>query len=385
MEKKLKTIWKGTRTKGFFIGLMYSMILIIPSLIPFVIVSFYDTEAVIRDGDYRVEITRDSLDKDFPKFTPRKILQVGMYISDLYDLSLADRSVGASLTYWTKNYFDKSKNDRSKIGDDSVKFVNSALLRVNQRAKRFVKGSDPKDGFVSYISYDGRGVFENDYFLENYPFDKHKLSFVFESKEGSAEDVLLTADPNSSLSSGNSLGEWTVKSFKGYSEVNPAMSDFSDPDNINSGALWTYVPSVVFEVEVERNLLSHFLKSLLPLFITLLMAYTNLYVRPSDFDSRSKAAFTSFLTIAALHWAASGMETGVSYLTAMDQFFLSGYALVFFLIIESVFSRALCDEKHEEENLETHPWFVYGMQIIRVLYPIALVGSWYLIIVNAMG
>lgn len=309
-----------------------------------------------------------------------------MYLHNLSDIQVWDRTFQGQFTYWAKNYFDKSKNDRSQLGDDSFQVVNKNDLQTELQSKRFVEKGASISPFVSYVSYKAGGTLKNDFYLSAYPFDTHKLEIVVEPTHATAEEMLLSIDPNSSIGNNISLGEWKIKSFQAKSEIFTTKSDFSDPSLIGRGSLWTYVPRVTFEIEIERHIFSNLIKILLPLLIILTMAYMNLFIDPASYEVKAEVCVTSFLSIAALHWVAAGEQSGVSYLTAMDQFFLVSYALILLLTMESVLSNALSSAAEQESNRtrRPHPWFRMGTPIIRFLYPLILIGGWYWIALQAV-
>ncbi|GEM_PF-4515264 len=344
---------------------LYAAIIIIPPMLPFFVFAFYNDRQAVSVNETSVVIERDALEEDFNRFTPRKIFKIGMYVQDLANVQVADRAFQSRFVFWAKNFYDKSANDRADLGT-GIRLVNADELAIENRE------SDSNQ----YVSYEASGTLKNEFYLPDYPFDTHKLRFVFEPRDMTAEEIILTADPNSSLAAGVSIGDWEIKSFEARSEIATAKSDFSDPGRIKQGSLWTSVPRVTFEVEIQRKIFSHLIKELLPLLIILLMAFTNLFIDPDEFDSKIEVTFTSFLSVAALHWVA-GEQTGVSYLTAMDKFFLVAFSLVLLLCVEALLSREFSDSSNGRSE-KMHPrWFKYGVPAIRIAYPILLVVSWY--------
>lgn len=351
---------------------LYAAIILIPPMLPFFIFAFYNDRQELTTNETAVVITRDALEKDYNRFTPRKIFHVGMYIQDLANVQVADRTFQGRFVFWTKNFYDKSANDRADL-KAGIKLVNADELNIENRG----------EGSGQYASYEASGTLKNEFYLPDYPFDTHKLLFIFEPRDMTAEEIFLVADPNSSITSGVSIGDWEIKSFEARSEIATAKNDFSDPSLIKKGALWTSVPRVVFEVEIQRKMFSHLIKELLPLLIILLMAFTNLFIDPDEFGSKLQVAFTSFLSVAALHWVA-GEQTGVSYLTAMDKFFLVAFSLVLLICVEALLSREFSDSSNGKSE-KLHPrWFRYGVPAIRIVYLIVLVVTWYWIAFTAI-
>lgn len=378
----IKTIIKSARSshlrKVLLRALLYSAAIIIPLMTPLFIVFFSEDVSKNKHEDLQVDIVRDTMEEDLDEFMPRKIFRIGMHIDDLANILPAEQTFESRFVFWAKNYFDRSKNDRSKIDADLIDIVNSNELELEEKTTRYI--DEETEEFISYISHSGKGSLKNNFFLSDYPFDKHTLRFIFEPKDLIAEEMLLAIDPDSTLSAQNSLGAWEVKEFKGSSGVRTAKSDYSDPETIKKGTLWTSVPQATFEVTIERNIFSHLIKVLFPLLLVVIIIYFNLFVPPDKYEIRTETAITCFLTITALHWVASDELGSVPYLTAMDQFFLVSYGLVLLITLEALISCDLLPAEGESDATEEamrRPWFKIVIPALRIIFPLFLVGSWY--------
>lgn len=362
-------------------GLLFSM-LIFPLLLPLFLMVLTRDAKKVNDGDWPVTVVQDALETEYSRFHPRKIFQIGMYIDDIADLQVTEKIFASRFVYWGRNFFDKSANDRSLVPEDEFRLVNHADLEIEPRAVRFIGPGDEKENpFLAYTAYEADGELKNGFYLASYPFDVHTLRWTIEPRHLTAEEMILSIDPSSSLSEGLDLGEWDILGFSAHSEIHTAKSDYSDPELAQRGALWQFVPRAVFEVTVRRQILSHLIKELLPLLVILMIAYSNFFVDPSYFDARSSVAVTCVLTVVALHWTSSSELPGISYLTAMDQFFLVGYSLVLLASLETVISLVASPEGKGRAD---HPWLVYGLPALKIGYPLLVVFSWYWITLRAM-
>lgn len=368
--------------KTFALGFLYSAAIVIPLIAPLMILVISGSSGP--NQDFQVEVTRDGIQEDYGRFTPRKVFQIGMHIDDLSNIQVREHTFQSRFVLWAKNYFDRSGNDRSEISEDIFRVINAAELNIEPKTIRKI-GDDEASNFVSYISYDANGTLKNEYYLAKYPFDKHTLRFIVEPKDLTAEEIFLVPDPHSTLKAATALGLWNVKYFKAYPEINVAKSDFSDPDTIRKGTLWTSIPRVNFEIRVERNILSLIIKQLLPLLLIVVMLYWHFYIRPSRFKGRIEVAFTAFLSVTALHLVASSELPEIPYLTAMDQFFLLSYALILFTMIESVITQTFIPKGVKTEKVaHEHPWIRMRLPVLRVIFPILLTVGWYWIALRAL-
>lgn len=385
--------------KGFSRGILYSSLIILPLFAPlfFIIISQDRLPSSLQD--HQVETTRDVMKEDFSRFRPKKVFSVGLYIDDIGNIRVNQRLFHSRFILWGKNFFNVSTSDeRALIYENEFRIVNNADLKLEQKALRLItelpienKKSEEKADAplpILYVSYEGQGDLKNEFYLKNYPFDIQTLKFIVEPRHYNAQEMLLTVDPHSALAGKINLGEWQVVSFIAHGDTQTTQSDYSDPALVEKGALWNFTPQVTFEIKIKRHLLSQLLKFLLPLMIIMLIAYSNYFVDPSRFDARFGISITAILSITALHLSAVSQLPGVSYLTAMDQFFLCAYSLILLVGIESVVSsRILPDEDApvaEWEQAYQHRWICWGLPLLRIAYPLFLFGGWYWIAWRAM-
>jgi hypothetical protein len=356
-----------------------------------------ETAKTTETDDIQIVIERDSLEEDLSRFYPRKIFEIGVFIDDITNINFEDYFCKSKFIFWAKNFFHRSANDRSQIGEKPFAILNAEDMAIENRSASFIdnviEGTRPEtndDPFVSYVSYTAHGNLNQEFFLRHYPFDKHEIKIIVEPRNYTAQDMLLGIDPNSAISGDINLDNWEIISFKGTSELYTKKSDFSDPYLIKNGVIWNVVPRATFSVFLKRNPLSHLLKEMLPLLILLIIAYSNFFVDPEYFDAKSAVAITCFLACTALHWTSGSELPGVGYITAMDEFFLYSYALLLLVTAEAVVSHYLLREavetrkRYDAKGARVHPWFRFAIPTLRVISPIYLAGSWFYIALNHM-
>ena len=379
----------------FPMPLLYASFIIIPLLLPFFAIIFSESPKKNEVNDFPVVCDKESSETSFTRFYPRKLFSVGIFIEDISNISFANRSFESKFIFWAKNFFERSLNDRSQIGKDPFSIINAHDLEVQRRAVSYVQipvGPHPSaerdDPFIYYLSYFAKGELSQEFRLRHYPFDEHKLDIIVEPTYQTAEDMMLWVDPNSLVAGNIDLGEFRITSFKSHAGLYTKRSDFSDPVLVEKGAIWNISPRVTFSVIIKRNPLSVLLKTMLPLLILLLMAYSNFFVDPQLFDAKNAMAVTGFLAAAALHWTSGGDLGGMGYLTAIDELFLFSYALFFLVAIESVVSynqarKKIGGEAFKRKNGNMmYPKSSYFLLILKVVYPLFLAGGWYFVILT---
>ncbi|MBF0102203.1 MAG: hypothetical protein HQK77_14980 [Desulfobacterales bacterium] len=323
---------------------------------------------------FPLTIYRNAIEHEFTRFYPRKIIYLGVFIDNIYNIDISNGCFNGKFIFWAKNYFNHSANDRSQFGGENYfTVVNGSSIDIQPKITRYLddKTNDTKEKtYISYVSYMIKGELSQDFNLKNYPFDTHTLKIVIEPTHDTAEDVLFGIDANSLIPDYIDLGEWNIKSFDGYSGLREKETDYSDPLLIQKGSIWHIVPQVTFSIKIIRKFLPHLIKEIIPLLILILMGYSNLFLTNENFDVKSAMAITGFLAAAAIHWNASN-NIQVGYITAIDKFFLYSYALFLLIAIEAVVSKILSDNISH-----SHFWFRICIPILRIIFPIFLALTW---------
>ena len=374
---------------------LYASFIIIPMILPFFAIILSERPKSKHVSDFPVVCDREGAETAFTRFYPRKLFSIGIFIDDISNISFVDRSFEGKFIFWAKNFFERSLNDRSQIGRDPFSVINAHDLELQRRAISYVQistrvhpSTEVDEPFISYLSYSAKGELSQEFRLRHYPFDEHKLDFIIEPTYQTAEDMMLWVDPNSLVAGRIDLGEFKITSFKSHAGLYTKRSDFSDPVLVEKGAIWNISPRVTFSITIKRNPLSVLLKTMLPLLILLLMAYSNFFVDPCLFDAKNAMAVTGFLAAAALHWTSGGELGNMGYLTAIDELFLFSYALFFLVAIESVvsynqlYNNSRSDISHLTEEKGGAGKTSGFLPLLKVLFPIFLAVSWYFVILR---
>ena len=128
---------------------LYAAIILVPPMIPFFLLGYYHSAAPVDRGDMRVEIVQDVIENDYSEFTAaRKMFMIGMYVDDLAGVDVGSRTFQSRFTYWAKNYFDKSANDRSVLLDDPFELVNAEKSKIESDKVRYIESEDVDGEYI---------------------------------------------------------------------------------------------------------------------------------------------------------------------------------------------------------------------------------------------
>jgi hypothetical protein len=120
----------------------------------------------------------------------------------------------------------------------------------------------------------------------------------------------------------------------------------------------------------------------------MVIVYCGFFIPITDTGGRRGIAILALLSLTALHVGQTSKIRLVSYLTAMDQFFLIAFAAMILVILEpTITGRILArlpKEQREAPDVDRHhPWLRFGLPILRVIFPVWLAGGWYWIALRA--
>ena len=194
-------------------------------------------------------------------------------------------------------------------------------------------------------TYRVSGVFKNQFRFYDYPFDRQKLVIEFRNQDATTSFIQYVVDrigmryktdddllDNFKLNGAfDSIFGWHEKSARVDQDIFPTFSTFGSPQNFDRQVSTDY--SVInIEVEIQRNSLQYIIKSLLPLFITLVLAYITFFL-PLGHSERLAVGSTALLTTAFFHLTLADALPEIGYTVAMEYFFYASYVMSALIVL----------------------------------------------------
>ena len=195
-------------------------------------------------------------------------------------------------------------------------------------------------------TYRVNGVFKNQFKFYDYPFDRQILVIEFRNQNATTSFIQYVVDrigmrynteaallenfrANGAF---DAIFGWQERSASVEQDIFPTFSTFGSPLNFDRKVSTNY-SLIDIEVEIQRNSLQYIIKSLLPLFITLVLAYITFFL-PLGHSERLAVGSTALLTTAFFHLTLADALPQIGYTVAMEYFFYASYvmsALIVFL------------------------------------------------------
>ena len=194
--------------------------------------------------------------------------------------------------------------------------------------------------------------------MAKFPFDQQKIKIELVSVGYGAELVCLVVDSSSGVESELTLPDWSLLDSGVRSEV------------IRIGPTDTPFLSAVLEAEVKRHSGYFVVKLMLPLTLIVLMSWTIFWINPIHTGPQISVSVTAMLSLIAFRFSMVSMLPPLSMLTRLDWFVHYLTFLVFFSLLESVYTTGLASAGQVEKALRVDrisKWLFPAMFVLAVL------------------
>jgi len=196
---------------------------------------------------------------------------IGIYINNIYDFKIEDKSYMADFWMWV-NY----KNDSLKF-DNGIEITNSKLTDFTHFTR------EKKAGW-NWVSQKCKTELTQQWDLSKFPFDKQVLKIEIEDTQYDTSAIVYIADSiNSKLDSGLNSLEWCVKSFSLKDEISTYATTYGNP--LLSGK--SSYPGITAEIVIQRkNSWIKLMKMLTGAYVAFLISILVFFIASKNQDSR---------------------------------------------------------------------------------------------------
>lgn len=308
-------------------------------------------------------LSRDALAKDVvgerpPPTDQPTIVKVGLFVDDVAKISDVDQSFTASIRVIVRWVDKRLADPEKKIRTIPVGEAWFPLVRIaNGRDLK----TELEDGL--YVDESGHviwgqrysGTFTAPLNLQNFPFDRHKLS-IFVRSFYSPEEVRFVIDESlTGWAERLTIPDWIVK--EGKAEINA----FFSPEQKKE------MSQFEFSFRIERLSGFYFWKAILPLSLIVIMSWGVLWIDPHRLEAQIGLSATAFLTLFAFQFAIATLLPRIAYLTRMDRFTLLCSLLVLLALIEAIIKSFLVKKGRAEVGYSID-------RICRFAFPLAFLA-----------
>jgi hypothetical protein len=184
--------------------------------------------------------------------------------------------------------------------------------------------------------------------LREFPLGQHDLEVYIEDNDNESDKLQYVADlQNCNISKAVQVPGWQVK--RGW----PIVQDHVYTTNYGDPALPQDSPSTysrfIYTVEIVRPGYGMFVKLHIGLFISVLLAFLALLIKPTNVDPRFGLGIGAMFAAVSLQFVIESSLPEADVVTLADKLHKIAFAFIFITIAESTFSLKLC----ENDKVET--------------------------------
>lgn len=254
-------------------------------------------------------------------------VHVGVYINQIYDVSLKDNRFCVDFYVWFRwqgedvsplESFDVVNgriDSKEGVYEDTIKGFNYATGRINATITKF-------------------------WDISEFPLDNHILTIELEDNEN--EDFKLRYIPDQENCGVNPQVEvpgwkftnaWSEVKKHGY-KTN--YGDISLPTNNESD-----YSRFIYSLKVVRPGIGYFFKLFFGVFIAAVIAFLVFFIKPTDLDPRFGLGVGAIFAAVASEYVIASSLPDTNILTLADKLHILAFAFIFFSIAQSILSLRL--------------------------------------------
>lgn len=284
-------------------------------------------------------------------------IYVGVYPLRVHQLSLKEKDFQADFYIWFR-----WKGEKTLPG---FEIINGDYSEVGETEKADLPGG------YHYEAKRLKGTFYIDINLKDYPFDRHKLMIQVENQELERSDVIYVPDNKSmtDLKTQSAITGWETVEAKVYEAPHVYKTNFGkygdEPRSEYS--------QLIYRITVARKILPYTMKFSIPLFVITFMAFSVLFIHPSDTGTRTGIGITAILSTVAFHISQADALPEVGYLVVADIFFILTYIACAVALIETIATHVYINKDNTPRALSIDRW-------AKILLPLFYFTSFFAVI-----
>ncbi len=253
--------------------------------------------------------------------SPPERVAVGLHLRNVEVINLEENSYFASFVLWATW---KGERDPTK----ALRFVNLLEAWALTLAPVYDEPLTLPDG-RHYQRFVGEGRFFHKFELASFPLDAQEIVLELEDVQRSEAELVLEADPASSVAPELKVPGWTV--MKPVLEV----GHVTYPGALGLPADGAH-SRVRFGVTLERPWRVFFITMFPPILLVMMCCWFIFFLRPVHVEARVGTAVTALLTIVFLQLAFTDDLPYLGTTVLLDQVFNFSYAIITAVLAECV-------------------------------------------------
>lgn len=249
---------------------------------------------------------------------PAKVV-VGSYVNKIQGLNFKDNKYTLDFFLWFRWKAEGALANYKPL--DSFELVNGYVES---------KGSivEKKVGDMSYAAVRVTATMSENWQLEKFPFDRHKIEVFVEDSNALASDLVFVPDVvNSKLGDEIDLAGWTPSNFNAEVRAKVYHSNYGDP-SLPTDARSEF-SRFALAMDLHRQSFGSAIKLLSTVLLATAVAFVAFMVKPSDLDARFGMGVGALFAVAASAFIASSSVPDSGVMTTADAMHMVALAFIF--------------------------------------------------------
>ncbi|WP_143842279.1 hypothetical protein [Nostoc sp. 106C] len=283
--------------------------------------------------------------------TSPKTCRVGIFVTSLRNFKFADKSFRADFRVWS---VCPSKDLKPLESMQVIDTIESEEVDYQTQNKPNRTESFATKGDVYWSQRDVSAVLNQNWNIQNYPFDRHTLKIVLEESIQDVNGFVYTPDfKNSGYQQDMSLGGWKITDFTLQEEKSAYQTTFGDPELMNKKGIYS---RLTVSIPIQRVKYISFFKLTAGLYVAFAVAMLSFFYetgQPSLVSART-SLLVGCLFAALVNMRAPESVLGrTESLTLVDQIHIVAIVYIFVAALATVLSRLMNERGQGKQAM----WF----------------------------
>lgn len=250
------------------------------------------------------------------------VVEIGLYIVDLYDFSIKDESFDADFYLWM--------DWKGDFNPENFEIMNG---QIDSKEAPFMR---KKDG-MNYICWRCRGRFRTQLDFRNYPMDHQILRIEIEDASNDIHKLVYSFEKDAPLEPYPiSMGGFRMSGPQRYHVVNHEYkTDYGDPFSTTEKRHTTHSRMQIEFPIVHVGGKLTLIKLFLPVFLSVLIALLTFLVEPVDLDPRFGVGVAAIFGAVSSMLVANSSVPETPYFSLSDKIHLTSLLFIFISIFVS--------------------------------------------------
>lgn len=260
--------------------------------------------------------------------------RVGLYINNIYDFKLDEKSFMADFWCWVV------------YKNDSLNFENSLEIPQSKSAE-FSHYSIEKKGNYNWSTQQCKAEVIHDWNVSDFPFDEQRIRIQFEDSYHDTNSVVYIADTvNSKINKLFNHKEWHIQGFRVRDEAYVYETTYGNPELTGNSVY----PRIIAEIILKRNCSWVLLtKMLTGAYVAFLISCLVFFISPDKPDSRFGLCVGGLFAAIGNKYIVESMVPTTTTNTLMDNVHNLTFSFILLIVLITIITLRLFDSGNENK------------------------------------